>query len=387
MKETKKQALNIFCASVATFLSRSHFPSVVSLASSSAYISAVRTLKASTLEISLPSETVAHAIHQSTMDFIWNANATPNASHFSFAIYFAFACFVARFFLDRFVFRRLAIRMLTRGRAPSRITKEMQVKIGKCSESMWKLVYYATVEACILKITYHEPWFSNTKLYFKDWPNHELKSSLVIYYMSQCGFYIYSIAAILTWETRRKDFSVMFTHHIITVLLIGCSYLTSFFRIGSIILALHDASDVFMEAAKVFKYSGREFGASVCFGLFAISWLILRLIFFPFWVIKSTSIDLQDCLDLSEPFHMLLYYTFNTLLIMLLIFHIYWWKLICAMINRQLKNRGKVGEDIRSGKKISSIQIENIISILFIILFRNRSILRHLPLNVFTLFH
>lgn len=61
-----------------------------------------------------------------------------------------------------------------------------------------------------------------------------------------------------------------------------------FFRIGSIILALHDASDVFMEAAKVFKYSGREFGASVCFAFFAISWLILRLIFFPFWVIRST---------------------------------------------------------------------------------------------------
>uniref|UniRef100_A0A0R0L423 TLC domain-containing protein n=1 Tax=Glycine max TaxID=3847 RepID=A0A0R0L423_SOYBN len=286
------------------------------------------------------------------MDFLWSENAaTPRASHFSVAIYFAFASFAARFFLDRFVFRRLAIRILTKGRAPLHITKEMQVKIGKCSESMWKLTYYATVEAFILKITYQEPWFSNTKLYFNDWPNHELKSPLVLYYMCQCGFYIYSIAAILTWETRRKDFAVMFTHHVITVLLIGISYLTSFFRVGSIILALHDASDVFMEAAKVFKYSGREFGASVCFGFFAVSWLILRLIFFPFWVIKATSIDLQQVLNLSEGFHMFLYYVFNTMLIMLLIFHIYWWKLICAMILRQLKNRGKVGEDIRSGTK------------------------------------
>lgn len=61
-----------------------------------------------------------------------------------------------------------------------------------------------------------------------------------------------------------------------------------FFRIGSIVLALHDASDVFMEAAKVFKYSEKELGASVCFGLFAFSWLILRLIFFPFWVIRAS---------------------------------------------------------------------------------------------------
>lgn len=65
--------------------------------------------------------------------------------------------------------------MLTKGRVTSRITKEMQVKIGKCSESMWKLTYYATVEAFILIFTYHEPWFSDSKLYFKDWPNQELK--------------------------------------------------------------------------------------------------------------------------------------------------------------------------------------------------------------------
>lgn len=53
-------------------------------------------------------------------------------------------------------------------------------------------------------------------------------------------------------------------------------------------LALHDGSDVFMEAAKVFKYSGREFGASVCFAFFAVSWLLLRLIFFPLWIIRTT---------------------------------------------------------------------------------------------------
>ncbi|PNX82269.1 LAG1 longevity assurance 2-like protein, partial [Trifolium pratense] len=124
---------------------------------------------------------------------------------------------------------RLAIRMLTKGNAPSRITKEMEVKIGKCTESMWKLTYYATVEAFILKFTYQEPWFTNSKLYFKDWPNQELKSPVMIYYMCQCGFYIYSIAAILGWETRRKDFAVMFSHHVITVILIGTSYLTRYY--------------------------------------------------------------------------------------------------------------------------------------------------------------
>lgn len=66
-----------------------------------------------------------------------------------------------------------------------------------------------------------------------------------------------------------------------------------FFRIGTIILALHDASDVLMEAAKVFKYAEKELAASVIFGCFAISWFILRLVFFPFWVIKATRFALM----------------------------------------------------------------------------------------------
>ncbi|XP_010479451.1 PREDICTED: LAG1 longevity assurance homolog 2-like [Camelina sativa] len=166
--------------------------------------------------------------------------------------------------------------------------------------------------------------------------------------MCQCGFYVYSVAALLAWETRRKDFAVMMSHHIITIILIGSSYLVGFFRIGSIILAIHDASDVFMESAKIFKYSGKELGASVCFGFFAISWFLLRLVYFPFWIIRATSWELLGYLDMTSVKGKMMYYAFNTMLLMLLVFHIYWWYLICAMIVRQLENRGKVGEDIRS---------------------------------------
>ncbi|KAK4757473.1 hypothetical protein SAY87_018774 [Trapa incisa] len=283
------------------------------------------------------------------MENLWTLRTdAPSAWNFLVAICFAFSFVVARYLLDRFVFRRLASWMLNNGITTHKINEAMQAKIAKCSESMWKLTYYGTVEICILTIGYNEPWFRDTKKYFEGWPDQELKVPLMLFYMCQCGFYIYSIAALLLWETRRKDFSVMMSHHVITVFLIGYSFATRFFRIGSIVLALHDASDVFMEAAKVFKYSEKELGASICFGLFAFSWLVLRLIFFPFWVIRAASDDLQHCLPLHETSGTLVYYFFNTMLLTLLVFHIYWWYLICSMINRQLKNRGKVGEDIRS---------------------------------------
>ncbi|KAL7136355.1 hypothetical protein ABFS83_10G024800 [Erythranthe nasuta] len=282
------------------------------------------------------------------MESIWTHNGVPTASHFIFAVYFAFAFVAVRFILDRFIFRRLAIWLLSRGTAQLKLNEETRAKIAKCTESMWKLTYYATVEFCILATIYQEPWFIDIKKYFTGWPDQELKLPLKLIYMCQCGFYTYSIAALLAWETRRKDFSVMMSHHIVTVILISTSYVTRFFRIGAVILALHDASDVFLEAAKVFKYSGKEFGASLFFGLFALSWVLLRLIFFPFWVIRSSSYYLCEVLNLSETYSATLYYLFNTMLLTLLIFHIYWWILICAMITRQLKNRGQVGEDIRS---------------------------------------
>ncbi|KAL9245039.1 hypothetical protein vseg_018738 [Gypsophila vaccaria] len=266
------------------------------------------------------------------------------------AVYFALFFLAARFLLDKLVFRRLSIWLLRKGSvAPLKFTDvATQSKLLKCSESLWKLTYYAAVETWILRITLGQSWLYDTHDYFRGWPHHHLKLPLKLFYMCQCGFYIYSIAALLTWETRRKDFAVMMSHHVITVLLIAYSYITRFFRVGSIVLALHDASDVFMEAAKVFKYSEKELAASILFGFFAISWLILRLVYFPFWVIRATSYLMGDYLNLSESYPRSLYYVFNTMLLMLLVFHVYWWILICSMIMRQLKNKGKVGEDIRS---------------------------------------
>lgn len=61
-----------------------------------------------------------------------------------------------------------------------------------------------------------------------------------------------------------------------------------FARVGSVVLALHDASDVFLEVGKMSKYSGAERTASLSFILFVLSWIILRLIYYPFWILWST---------------------------------------------------------------------------------------------------
>lgn len=77
----------------------------------------------------------------------------------------------------------------------------------------------------------------------------------------------------------------------------ACPCCKRLFRVGAMMLVLHDASDVFLEAAKVFKYSEKQFGASFCFGLFALSWLLLRLIYFPFWIIRESRLSSNSSLS------------------------------------------------------------------------------------------
>ena len=50
----------------------------------------------------------------------------------------------------------------------------------------------------------------------------------------------------------------MFFHHLVTMILVGCSYLLGYFRIGVIVMILHDISDPIMEIAKIFHYGKNE---------------------------------------------------------------------------------------------------------------------------------
>ncbi|XP_014754223.1 ASC1-like protein 3 isoform X2 [Brachypodium distachyon] len=173
------------------------------------------------------------------------------ASFFPLTLLFSLGFFCARFLLDRLVYKPLAVYLFTSKGSKLMNDEARQAKIVKFSESTWKLTYYASVQAWVLLIIKQEPWSLDTMQYFDGWPNQPIPSLLTLFYMCQCGFYIYSIFALIAWETRRKDFAVMMSHHVVTSVLIGYSYLTGFFRIGTIILALHDASDVFLETAKL----------------------------------------------------------------------------------------------------------------------------------------
>lgn len=260
----------------------------------------------------------------------------------------------ARFFLDRFVFEWLGRRCIF-GRTHTDAQPEKRKRIRKFKESAWKCIYFLSGELLALYVTYDEPWFTNTKFFWvgpgdQVWPDQKIKLKLKAVYMYAAGFYTYSIFALLFWETRRSDFGVSLSHHIATAFLIMLSYIFRFARVGSIVLAIHDASDVFLEMGKMSRYSDCEWLAAFSFILFAASWVVLRLIYFPFWIIWSTSYEVVLTLDKEkhEVDGPIYYYVFNSLLISLLVLHIYWWVLIFRMIVKQIQAKGHIGDDVRS---------------------------------------
>eukprot|EP01125_Pyxidicula_operculata_P020111 TRINITY_DN7362_c0_g1_i1.p1 TRINITY_DN7362_c0_g1~~TRINITY_DN7362_c0_g1_i1.p1 ORF type:complete len:281 (-),score=20.94 TRINITY_DN7362_c0_g1_i1:125-967(-) len=105
------------------------------------------------------------------------------------------------------------------------------------------------------------------------------------YYLTQLGFYISSVLTHVTIETRRKDFWPMLIHHISTSFLVSGSYFNGALRLGSNILILTDACDIFLEIGKCFLYCKYEKISDTFFGLLVTVWIYTRLYLYTFAVL------------------------------------------------------------------------------------------------------
>ncbi|KAI7754129.1 hypothetical protein M8C21_014873, partial [Ambrosia artemisiifolia] len=217
-----------------------------------------------------------------------------------FAIFFP----TLRFFLNRLVFEHIGRHLIYNKRLTIG-TNERNKRIIKFKESTWKFVYYLSAEILTLAVTYNEPWFSKTTNFWNGPGNQR-------------------------WPDQKMKFA----------------------RVGSVIL-LHDGTDVFLEVGKMSKYCGFKGVANFSFNLFVISWVVLRLIYFPFWILWSTSYEILQTLDFEKHAQLqIYYYIFNTLLVCLFVLHTYWWVLMYRTLVKQIQERGKLSDHFRSGRRL-----------------------------------
>ena len=210
-------------------------------------------------------------------------------------------------------------------------------KVTKFVEAAWRGLFYGTFiilafDACTDDNYVFHSWFFVSLELWDGVPFHPLCPKLKFFFMVELGSYLHQL---LWTEVKRKDALEMIIHHIVTILLIGFSYSCNFWRIGCVIMVIHDIADVFLESAKCCNYiktiGKRDWAGTCCdvlFGCFALSFFITRLVIFPGHI--GWSVWSEGPLPPRNWWGALSFYIF--LLIVLQILHIFWFSTIAKMI-------------------------------------------------------
>ncbi|XP_063109017.1 ceramide synthase 2 isoform X2 [Cavia porcellus] len=172
--------------------------------------------------------------------------------------------------------------------------------LKKFREASWRFTFYLIAFVAGMAVIVDKPWFYDLKKVWEGYPIQSTISSQYWYYMIELSFYM----------------SLLFSI----------------------------ASDVKRKSAKMFNYAGWKNTCNNIFIIFAIVFIITRLVILPFWILHCT---LVYPLELYPAFFG--YYFFNIMMGVLQILHIFWAYLILRMAHKFIT--GKVIEDERSDRE------------------------------------
>ncbi|XP_035239154.1 ceramide synthase 5-like isoform X1 [Anguilla anguilla] len=219
--------------------------------------------------------------------------------------------------------------------------------LTKYCESMWKFVFYLCIFTYGVHFLWKSPWTWDTRHCWYDYPYQGLSPGLHLYYMMELAFYCSLFFSQFT-DIRRKDFLMMFIHHLATVGLISFSYVNNMLRVGSLVMCLHDAADILLEAAKMAIYAKSQWLSDFLFTVFGLVFFSTRLVIYPVWILHTT---LFESWQMIGPYPS--WWLFNGLLLLLQVLHVLWFWLIIRVSIKALI-RGKVSKDDRSDVESSS---------------------------------
>jgi ceramide synthetase len=115
------------------------------------------------------------------------------------------------------------------------------------------------------------------------------------------------------------------------------SWYANFTRPGVLVMLIHDISDIFLEAAKLARYADHENLALNLFVAFALSWVILRVLIYPYMIVQRILIDPVVYIALPYNINPQPHYSaFGTMFLVLFFLHLYWTYLIFKVIEKQL---------------------------------------------------
>lgn len=100
------------------------------------------------------------------------------------------------------------------------------------------------------------------------------------------AYHSYELFFTLVFQRHSRDFSEYLLHHIVTIMLVVISYSSNWLPVGSVIMLLHEASDVPLALFKMAVEMWNDTYMFTLYGIFIVGWFHMRMFFYPYWCIR-----------------------------------------------------------------------------------------------------
>ncbi|XP_016104633.1 ceramide synthase 6-like isoform X2 [Sinocyclocheilus grahami] len=257
----------------------------------------------------------------------------PQAEDLYLACPLACCMFMIRLVFERFIARPCALGLKIQASGPQK------AQPNAILEKVFTAITKHPDEKRLEGLSKQLDWDVRTiQRWFRQRRNQEKPSTLARFCESMWRFTFYLY--IFTYGVRflKKDFLLMFLHHVVTICLISFSYVNNMARVGTLVMCLHDAADVLLEAAKMANYGKCQRLCNVLFVMFALVFISSRLGVYPVWILNST---VFESWEIVGPYPS--WWVFNVLLVLLQALHTFWSYLIVRIACRAI-SRGKAGK-------------------------------------------
>ncbi|KAF9268066.1 longevity assurance proteins LAG1/LAC1 [Marasmius fiardii PR-910] len=153
-----------------------------------------------------------------------------------------------------------------------------EVKLDRFGEQGYAVVYFAFMGTWGYRIMTQLPtyWYQ-TEYFWIDYPHWDMKPELKRYYLTQMSYWAQQLLVlVLRLEKPRKDFRELVAHHIVTIWLVGWSYLINLTLIGNAVYMSMDIPDAFLAFSKVLNYIQWTNAKVMAFVVFVFVWSYFR---------------------------------------------------------------------------------------------------------------
>lgn len=167
-----------------------------------------------------------------------------------------------------------------------------EAKAQMLGERIFRLVVYVTCVALLYKVLLQEDCdflhvylggSSELPLYYKNYPCLSVPEYLDDFYIFKLSYHLYELGFCILLQRNRPDFPEYVLHHLMTWSLIFFSYSLNMTSLGSIVMLVHDITDLTVTIFKLTIDITPIAIQTTSYVIMLVTWVYFRLWFFPFY--------------------------------------------------------------------------------------------------------